>query len=185
MNINLADLGLDKERIEELVVDQLVENVMRGYDDMNDTFSRRMQKIIGAQIDASIDRHAKGLIDNTIALQMDNMVFLDTNRYGEKKGEPLSLREYIDKRITEYMNQDVDAELRTQSERSYDWKPIGKRIMVMFSAEMKRQIQQSINAIWVAGNAPLIDAINETVKKQLDFLKESYKLAWAPKAEGK
>lgn len=179
MNINLQDLGIDAAKIQDAVVEEITERILtgeRGWDESK--FRREMDDQIKKAVQSGIEKVIAAVLQGEITAQIENLRFENTNGYGEKKGDPQTLREWIAGHINGYLNEDVNLELKSRNEiNSYDnFKSAGKRVMVMFKATMREEIQVSINAMWRDGNKPLLDAVQEAVTNQLTFLRDNLKL---------
>ncbi len=177
MNIDLKDLGIDAAKIQDAVVDEITDRILtgeRGWDESK--FRREMDDQIKKHVQSGIEKVIAAVLQGEITAQIENLKFEKTNGYGEKKGDPQTLREWITDRITTYFNEDVNEKGESVKENSYSWKCAGKRAMVLFKVTMREEIQQSINAMWRDGNKPLLDAVQEAVTNQLTFLRDNLKL---------
>jgi len=177
MNIDLKDLGIDAAKIQNAVVEEITDRILtgeRGWDESK--FRREMDEQIKKHVQSGIEKVIAAVLQGEITAQIENLKFEKTNGYGEKKGEPQTLREWITDRITTYFNEDVNEKGESHTENSYSWKCAGKRAMVLFKVTMREEIQTSINAMWRDGNKPLLDAVQEAVTNQLTFLRDNLKL---------
>ena len=177
MNIDLQDLGINAEKIQDAVVAEITERILtgeRGWDESK--FRREMDEQIKKHVQSGLEKVIAAVLQGEITAQIEALKFETTNGYGEKKGEPLTLREWVSKRITEYMNEDVNEKGLSREQDGYSWKAAGRRAMVLFKVTMREEIQQSINAMWRDGNKPLLDAVQEAVTNQLTFLRDNLKL---------
>lgn len=177
MNINLAELGINAEKIQEAVVQEITERILtgeRGWDESK--FRREMDEQMKKAVQSGIEKVIAAVLQGEITAQIENLKFDQTNRYGEKKGDQLTLREWITNHIATYLNEDVNEKGLSNKEDSYSWKSAGKRAMVLFKSTMREEIQLSINAMWREGNKPLLDAVQDAVNNQLQYLRENLKL---------
>lgn len=177
MNINLSDLGIDTEKIQAAVVEEIADRLLNepnGWD--NTRLHAELRTSINAATKKRLDQFVADVIEEQIQVQLESLTFAETNRYGEKTGQTRTLREWITLQINHYFNEEVNAKGQTRQEDQYNFQPAGKRALVLFKNTMREEIQVSLNAIWREGNQPLLDAVREAVMQQLDYLRENLKL---------
>lgn len=177
MNINLNDLGISAEKIQSAVVEEIADRLLNGDNEWSDSKLHSQLKVsVDKAVKERLDRFVADILADNISVQIESLKFTQTNRYGEKISETLTLREWVTKQITEYFDAEVDAEGNTRQEKQYNFQPAGKRALVLFKNTMRQEIQVSLNQIWREGNKPLLDAVQEAVMTQLDYLRENLRL---------
>ena len=121
MKIN--EIELTKEEVMERVVQKMFDHFMhRSIDDED-----RYKYTVESEMARSLDKHVKNRIDETIKEMADkiviqeipkyieNLVLHETNRWGEKQGKSLTIKEYLTNKLDEYMTTKVNRDGKPDS----------------------------------------------------------------------
>jgi hypothetical protein len=183
--MKIEDLGLSKEQLTDLVVNQAVEGLLyrRTFDEMGDDvevstdLSRRIEKMIKERIDSKVeeigDKHVAPVIGNAI----ESLVLQKTTSWGEKKGEPLSFIEYLVQRADHYMQEPVNSSGKTKNNDSYNWRANGTRIEFMIDKHLQYHISVAMEKALKDVNSSIAGGIEKAIKIQLEKVLKSVKLS--------
>ena len=167
----LEALGLNPSDLQDRVVDQAVHTLLysTGFNpdtEQEVTYESQFKRAIEAKIQRAVDQKIAEIAAEQIMPRVGEMIekanMMQTNRYGEPKGEPMTFKEYIAYRAEEYMSEDVD--LQGQSKRevsdSYNWRSQGPRLTVL----MRNYVKDSMEA---AAKSAVTD-INKVIAKNIE-----------------
>ncbi len=172
MNIDLKALGITEEDLIARIVDSTVSRMLDsiGYDEDGDEFvdNSRMatrlteivQKMIDAKVQALADTHVKPLI----ASRLESLVLQQTNKWGEKTGQPVTFIEYLTQRAEVYMAEPVDINGKTQNEDRYNWRQYSTRVAHMMEKYLATSIRIAMEQALKDANASISKGLAEAVK---------------------
>lgn len=180
MSLSLESLGLDKERIEKMVVDQICDQILaeQCLDIGDDEFAchSKLYAELNEMAKKRIDEHVKDMADKYVMPKIDEIVntivIKKTNTYGEPKGESMTLVEYITKRADEYLREDVDYQGKTRGESSYNWSKSQSRIVHMIDKHLHYSIDQAMKESVKTINTAVVDGLANTAKLKLQDINE-------------
>lgn len=163
MELNLETLGVTKERIVGLVVDRLVGDLM---DDENDVAGR-----IPSLVEAAIKEKVAKLFDEQVAPRVDELVrsvaLQPTNRWGEKKGDPMTFVEFLTKEAETFIQEPVTWSGKSKREDGYGFTGVQTRLAYMVNQHLHFEIEKVVKASMADANGQLATAITETIKLKL------------------
>ena len=110
-SIALKTLGLDKQELQDRLIDALCERVMTG-ERLPTKLRGAIWKAIDEKIDALMDSHVAPAIEEMLA----GLLVQETNTFGEPIGTGNTLREHITARAEKWLKTPVD---RYGSQRDY------------------------------------------------------------------
>ena len=167
----LEALGLNPSDLQDRVVDQAVHTLLysTGFNpdtEQEVTYESQFKRAIEAKIQRAVDQKIAEIAAEQIMPRVGEMIekanMMQTNRYGEPKGEPMTFKEYIAYRAEEYMSEDVN--LLGRSKRvvsdSYNWRSQGPRLTVL----MRNYVKDSMEA---AAKSAVTD-INKVIAKNIE-----------------
>jgi hypothetical protein len=152
----LAALGITREDILNCTVKEIAKDIL-GQDEVgeyhNDNIetlvNRETHKFIEAKVLEIINEKCNAAMAPVIQTKLDDYLFQQTNQWGEKQGTVLTMTEFIVKKITGFMLEEVDSNGRTQAEcraRSDSFYKSGPRIAMAingyFAIAMKTAMDQ-------------------------------------------
>lgn len=165
----LEALGISPEALGERIVDQAVDVLLSttGFDpdtEQETRYESRFKKAIEDRIQKSVDEKIAALAEVHLVPRVGELIekanMMQTNRYGEPKGEPMTFKEYIAYRAENYMSEDVDYHGKSRSEGDYNWRSCGPRLTVL----MRNYIKDSMEA---AAKSAVTD-INNVIAKNIE-----------------
>ena len=168
----LEALGLNPSDLQDRVVDQAVHTLLysTGFNpdtEQEVTYESQFKRAIEAKIQRAVDQKIAEIAAEQIMPRVGEMIekanMMQTNRYGEPKGEPMTFKEYIAYRAEEYMSEDVN--LHGQSKRevsdSYNWRSQGPRLTVL----MRNYVKDSMEAAAKSAVTDVNKVIAENIEK--------------------
>lgn len=184
MELTLEALGLDEDKLQQMVVDRLCDKLLHGWcidEDGNamETDSGIYRKLTAA-VQTIIDESVKRLADKHVLPKMgehiDGMILQETNRWGETKGAPLTVTEYLLSRAEAYMTEQVNYDGKPKGSDGYSWSAKGTRLEHMIHQHMQYQIEHPIKEALLAANGTLAKAIQEAVAIKLNEIVKALKV---------
>ena len=119
-SIALKTLGLNKQELQDRLIDALVERVLTG-----DRLPTKMRGAIWAAIDAKVDALMETHIVPAVEDMLAGVLIKETNKFGEPIGTTNTLREYITKRAEEWLKVPIDRYGQAREYTSDGSKPRG------------------------------------------------------------
>lgn len=180
MGVDLEALGIDRATIEQRAVDEVVERILHG--EAGGDTPPRLASAVNAKIEAAIaqrvDKVAVEQIEPRIAAMIDNWVFRPTSKYGEPKGEPKTLAEFIEERAQGWLLDEVNYEGKSRNEDRFSssWSRSGvTRGAYLIEKHIKHKIEAALKPAVDAAHGMVIEAINATIRNQLAEVSEKLK----------
>lgn len=175
MELTLENLGLSREGLAEMVVDQVVQNLLfsasvddegREYphaSDFRDKLKTTITETIHAKVREIGDQHLVPTINGMI----ENLVLQETTKWGEKRGEPVTFTEYMVQRAEAYLHEEVDFHGKTRAESSYSWSKSGTRISWLVHRHLQLAVESAMKKALENANAMIVGGIEGAVKIKL------------------
>ena len=140
------------------------------------TFKRKLSDAVKQRVDAKINEIAEVHILPKVSELVENITIQETNKWGEKKGEPVSFIEYMTQRADAYLREDVDYEGKSKAESSsYSWSKSQTRITQLVHKHLHYTIEAAMKAAMQNANSAIVEGIQATVKIKLEELARSLK----------
>jgi len=181
---NLEDIGLTQEKLQDRVVESISASILgrrAGTLDSDECFytnklETKVTKQIEQKISEKIDKIGNDLIEPSIESIIEKITYVPTNNWGEKKGEPFTLKEYLLQQTKEYLTQEVNAEGKTRGTSNYSWNSVGTRLSYIIKShigdevklEIKRLMQEAFDSLGVV----LAESIQQHVKEIQNKIKK-------------
>lgn len=188
MELTCESLGITPSEIAEKVAQKIAERmlaeVLPGYDDetgqevteeKETRFQVLVRKRVAAKVSAAVDAVADQVLGCNLDKQLASLTFPQTNAFGEHKKEPLTLLEYIARRVDTYLTERVDMDGRSSS-NSYSDKS-QTRVTWMVDKHLAWTIQSNMEAALKEANAQIVGGIAETVKLKLADIAAKLKIS--------
>lgn len=167
--VSLEILGITKEELTEKLLEKLQHDCLADLDESLDTrFAKSVKGLIQKAVDAYANQHLETSVKETI----DGFMFETTNGYGERKAPPMTLREFVAKRVDEYLREPVNASGKSREEDSYGWNKATTRVSYMISNYLQFTIQDKMKTALAEANKRIVEGIEEAVKIKLGEIAE-------------
>lgn len=176
---DLESLGFTKEELQERVIDRICHQVMAssGYDhetgaeyDQKSNFSRKLNEAVKKRIDEQIASMAEAHILPNVSKFIQELTLQETNRWGEKKAEPVTFIEYLVQRAEAYMLEEVDHRGKKLDHYS---KKEQTRLTHLVHEHLHYSIETAMKDALKIANSAISKGIQETVKLKLAELTKS------------
>ena len=180
MSIDLNELGFKKEEILQRVVDQVSKAVLNdvGYDfetgdycDFNSEFKKKIVKKIEDYVDLKFNNLAEKHVIPKISEFIDNLKLMETNKWGQKKGEEKTFVEYIVLKVENYFTQKVN---KKGEPSNYDHDQ--PRFIAMFNELFDRKITFAIEQSMESINGYIKGGITEAIRIKLEEILDRSKI---------
>lgn len=173
------ELDLDQKKIEQLVVERCSEKILSkvgygcdydsGHDyeyDADSNFQQKIQTKVQEHIDRRIDEIASTHVIPKVEEHIKNLVLQETNKWGEKKGKPVTFVEYMVGRAEQYMLEPVDIHGKPKGS-SFRGSDEHTRLVYMLEQMLCHDIEKAVKEILSAANLTFTESIRKTVQMQL------------------
>lgn len=155
----LATLGITREDVLSCTAKELAKQIL-GQDDegeyesanLEPMVTRETRKFIDAKVTDTVMAECEKFFAPLIETKLADYVFQQTSSWGEKQGAPMTMTEFIEKKITAFMLEEVDSNGRTQEQcraRHDSFYKQGPRIAIAinqyFAIAMKTAMDQVLN----------------------------------------
>ena len=185
MEITLESLGLTREDVLDRVVSVIADRLMasRVADEDGDevtvpsSFARLMERRVLERTNAAVEEIAGRHVLPNVAAYVETLCLQETNKWGEKKGAPVTFVEYLVQRAEHYLREDVDLNGKAKPERDgYSWNKSTTRIAHMVHEHLKYSIQTAMEQALKTANAAIVGGIEQAVKLKLGEVLDSLKV---------
>src|SRR5690606_18153600 len=128
-------------------------------------FKRSLDSLVKERIDAKINELAERFILPDVATYIENLTLQETNKWGEKTGEPLTFIEYLTKRAEAYMQEQVNYEGKSKEEAgSYSWHGKQTRIAYLIHQHLHHSIERAMKDAMKIATSQIAQGIQETAR---------------------
>lgn len=185
MSIDLEALGFTREELQEKVIDRICKQFLGNYSwdedgerDWEDSlFAKKLQQRVKDQVDTSIDRLAQQHVLPNVDRYIENVTLQETNRWGEKRGTPMTFKEYLAQRAEHYLTEKVNhrGEAKRESDSSYfDGKQT--RITYLIDQYLSYAISSALKSALDSIDKTLTNGIQGTIRAQLEALSKNVQI---------
>jgi len=188
--LQVENLTAEKRRLQERIIDKACERLLSNsyfsYEDGHDyeyigdsPFCKEIDKRIKTAIDAKFNEITENHLLPLITEKLQNLVIEQTNQYGEKKGESLTLVEYLVEKAEDYMLQEVDYNGKPKGERSscFRFDPEKTLLAHQVHKYLHNHIEKAMKEVVGSANKTIADSLAETCKIQLTNISKNLKVA--------
>lgn len=188
--ITLESLGLTQEALADRVVAKIAEGMMTGvhytedgdeyFDDS--AFMRTLNQKVQVMLDAKVNEIGEKYVLPKVTAMVENLVLQETNRWGEKTGQPVTFIEYMVGRAEAYMTEKVNYEGKGKNEvGGYSFSPTQTRITHLVEKHLHYSIDTAMKAALNDATTNIAKGINETVRLKLNEAIAGFKVTTAVK----
>ena len=165
------------EELQERVIDRICEQLLTSIDydpdtggeyQVASTFRRGIDNRVKAKVEETINAIAEREVLPNVAAYIEGLVLQETNGWGEKRGTPVTFKEYLVQRAEAYMQEKVSFDGKSKAESNgYSWNGTQTRIAHLIHQHLHYSIESAMkNALKIATGA-VAEGIQETVKIKL------------------
>jgi len=171
--MKIEDLGLTKDKLTQLVVDQIVGNAYDGESFISEasigsSIEEQLKERVTASINETVDRIGNEVILPKVNEMIENHIVQKTNEWGEEKGEPKTFVEHLIARADYYMQEPVDHNGKTKAEDSYNWRKNTTRICYLVDHHLQYSISVAMEAALKEANSSIAEGLKKAVSIQID-----------------
>lgn len=181
--MNLEELGISKEKLQELVVERVSEEVLHGRsqeEDGGETLSQRLRQLATDAADARVVALFAEYIEPRIAEFIDGLILQKTNEWGEAQGKSFTFIEYLIDRAEKHIAEPVDYRGRSESEcksQRDSFRKAQGRLVYMVDDKLQYSIKIAMEKAMEDANSVLADGIATTVKAQMADIAKNLKVS--------
>jgi len=186
--MELTELGLTQEQITEAVVNKISSEMLykpsigideegNEYVDYENTpYYQELKKQVKQKIDTTIETIIDKHVLPNAEQQIKNIVIERTNTYGERKGEPQTIVEYLTARAESFMLEEVDCNGKPKGRDSYNWRKHGTRITYMIDSYLQYHIENWAKNALTEANKTIVEGLKKTIEMKLNEVLKSLKV---------
>lgn len=172
-NVDLEALGLDAQRIEDRVVETIVENLCEGVE-----YDTRIQELVQQRIDAAVETIAAKHVLPNLQQYIEEFALQETNQWGEVIGRKQTFTEYLVKRANDYLREEVNYEGKTKRETgSFGWHGKNPRDVHLIDQHLHYHISDAMKTAVRQINESISGGLEEAVKASISRLQKSLKVS--------
>lgn len=181
----LSSLGIGKEEVFNRVVEQIVDRVMHSYPvdyegneyKRSSRFYEELTKYAKQAIDKKVEQLGDQHVLPRVGSMIESLVLQETNKWGEKQGEPVTFIEYLVKRAEAFLTEEVNSDGKTQKQvDGYSWRVASTRVAFLVHQHMHFSIEQAMKAAVQNANDAIKDGLEKTVKLKLAEIAQSLRV---------
>lgn len=181
----LAALGISRDEIVEKLIERCADSIMQAdyYNEDGEKFrartdvETRIVDLCRKRVDEKVQAIAEQHILPFVSERVENMYLQQTNKWGEKIGEPITFIEYLVKRADTYLTEPVNYEGKGKEEAGgYSWSGTQSRITHMINKHLHYSIETAMKNAVVQVNAALAKGLQETVRMKIDEIVSALKV---------
>lgn len=173
--MDLEELGITKNELVERVIERCCDRILLEHRvnsdgdnwDYDSPIAVSLKKIFQAHVDAALAEVVDKYILPKAAQYIENVTLQMTNKWGEKRGEPLTFLEYLTQRAEAYLTEEVDYNGKTRGQDSCGWKADQTRIAFMVGKHLQYAIQTMMESAMKSANSAIVGGIEGAVKIKL------------------
>ena len=178
MELTCEQLGITPDDIADRVAKKIAETMLVSYSDEYDDetgetvqtdlpskFQTLVRARVEAKVSAAVDAISERVVGGMVEERLTALTFPQTNGYGERKGEPLTLLEFIARRADTYLSEQVDSEGRAG--RDCYGSARNPRVVWMLEKWLASRIKDDMERALKNANAKIVGGIEEVVKANL------------------
>lgn len=175
--LDLEALGISKEELQDRIVERAVERLFEtaGMDEYGDEviekspLAGRLEKAVRSAIEARVSKIAEDHVLPITGELVESIVLQETNQWGEKKGTPVTFREFLVQRADAYLREPVDYHGlgKSESRDSYNWNSKNTRVVHLIHQHFDFRIKEAMEQAVKVANESIAGGIQEAVKVKL------------------
>lgn len=182
-NLTCEDLGLSQEQLQDRLIETMADRLLNSNidcleDDADSYYSKAMAKELDALITNRIGEAIGRVAEEHVLPRVDEliigMVFQETNKWGESKKEPLTLKEYVTKVAENYLSEPVNYDGKTKKQDSYNWKNAQTRLVYAVNDHIQYTLSAALKDATSDISKTFSEGITQTVKAQLEQMKVAF-----------
>ena len=175
--LTLESLGLSQEALADRLVEKMAEGLLTslnydedGYEFRGEApFARHLNKMVKDRLNALVEDLGNKHVLPKVNEMVENLVLQETNKWGEKKGSPVSFKEYLVQRAEAYMQEKVNFEGKSQPEsNSYGWSGTQTRVAHMIHQHLHFEIANAMKKALGDVTTTIAKSLHETVRIKLN-----------------
>lgn len=183
--IDLKSLGFTQEELQEKVIERLCAQFTEHVDVDPDegewtgqsAFAKALEKKVQEHIDVTVSAIAEAHVLPKVSEYIEHLVLQETNKWGEKHGEPVTFVEYLTKRAEEYLLEKVDYDGKGRPEsRSSFWEATQTRVGHMIHRHLHYEIEAAMKEAVSTANSAIVDGIQKTTVLKLREIAKKLKV---------
>lgn len=161
------DIQFDKEKLEKAVVEHAANEILSEHE-IYEGVQRRVRELVDARVAKELDATVQKAMDEAMRSALEETI-TPVNTWGEKVGEPTTLKAAIHDRAVKFWQEKVDKEGKRTD--SYSGRPRHEFMMQqMMAAEFSSAIKQDIVNVCAALKDAVRDDYHKIINENLNQL---------------
>lgn len=178
--ISLEELGLTKEKLTNMLLEQLVDKFLEDASTLEKKFDETVKKHIEEEVTEIFDNRFEGITSNLFKEYLDNFRFTQTNKWGETKKPPMTVTEFLENRAGEYLGEKVNSDGLTEEQcrrKSRIFQPIGSRLMWAIDKYLESQLQDHLKRLLSEANSQIAEGLKTAINEQMKIVLSRLKIS--------
>lgn len=183
MEFTCETIGLTEKELQNRVVDGICDRLMLStYLDEDGEFTgsselaQKLNQQIRNYIDNKIDEMAEQHVLPNVSEYIESITLQETNKWGEKRGEPCSFIEYLAQRAEAYLNEKVDHSGVSKNDGGFAWSGKQTRITYFVHKHLQHSIDTAMKGAVKTVNDSLAESLTETARIKLSEISSALKV---------
>jgi hypothetical protein len=185
---DLETLGFTKDELSERVVERICEQLLTTtyYDEDDEDgepctresqVSRSLKELVKTRLDAKVAEIAEKHVLPKIDAMVEDLSLQETNKWGEKKGSPVTFIEYLVERAERYLTEEVNYDGKSRKEAdSYSFRAYGTRVSQLVHKQLDFEIKIAMEQAVKTVNHNLKEGLAKTVQIKLEEIAKALKV---------
>ena len=178
MELTCEQLGITPDdiadRVSGKIADRMLAQIVPDYDDETGAqleterptaFQEMVRKRVARKVEAAVDAVAEKVLGEGLEMKLTALRFPQTNGYGEPKSEPLTMMEFIARRVDTYLSEQVDNDGRPG--RDGYGSARNPRAVWMLEKYLSKHMADELNKAVKVANEKIVNGIAKTVEANL------------------
>lgn len=185
--LTIEELGISTDELIDRVVDRITDSVLNSTSVDEDgepwsrdsAFRKKLEDLVIKKIDTTVTAIADKQVLPQVAEIINGLTLSETNKWGEKKKEPLTFIEYLEQRASHYLSEKVDFNGKSKEESNgYSWSGTQTRLTHMVHSHLHYSVESAMKSSLNAVTGSLTESIAETAKIKLNEMAKTMSLTF-------
>lgn len=175
--ISLEALGLSQESLADRLVDKLADGLLSSleYDEDGYTFrgespfANKLNKMVRERLNEIVEDLGNKHVLPVVSEMVEGLVLQETNKWGEKVGNPVTFKEYLVQRADVYMTEKVNYEGKTKDQAGgYSFNGKQTRVSHMIDKHLHYEIERAMKEAMALATGSIARGLHETVRTKIN-----------------
>lgn len=139
-------------------------------------FAGQIQEIASEEARRQIRSVLEKRIAGEVPPYLEGLTFTPTNTWGEKKGEPETLREHVQRVVRTWLDEPMNYQGKTKKEDTYNWRADTTRGAWLVGEHIQYAMKAAIDTVMKDAKAQLGKSLEDAFKLKLTEFMQTFTL---------